>query len=472
MMSKILIIEDDRLFCRMLSGKINAMGHEMRCAYTLEQGLQEALSDAFDIVFLDVHLPDGDGIESIPMFRDVSSSPEIIIMTERGDPKGAELAIRSGVWDYIEKTSSLDEITLRLIRAISFRETRLLNTCRVLEADGIIGSSPGIRRCLDQASMASSTDASVLITGETGTGKELLARAIHKNSKRAGNKFIVVDCASLSQNMAQSILFGHDKGAYTGAVRSRHGLVKLSDKGTLFLDEVGELPMSIQKVFLRVAQEKRFRPLGNSEEIDSDFRIIGATNRNIDSMTKDGSFRKDLLFRLKAITIDIPPLRDRKEDISDIAMNCIKNKCIRSKIPLKTCTPEFMSTIMDYDWPGNVRELINTVDHSLAVSGNNPTIFSRHLPDDIRVKKALSNMIKSSRSNIETGQASAYDAVPTMREIRYQVTAKAEREYLHNILFLTKGDVQKARGIAGLSRARFYELMKKYEINLSEENLL
>lgn len=458
--AKILIIEDDRLLCKMLGSKFREMGHEPVCAFTLEHGVQEVCTGPYDVVFLDVYLPDGDGIRAIPRIRDVSSRPEIIIMTGAGDPEGAEIAIRSGVWDYIEKASSTNSITLALIRALQYREMKLAKLRPPVKRDGIIGSSVPMQNCIEQVGLAASGDASVLITGETGTGKELIARAIHENSSRAQQEFVVVDCASLSHTLASSLLFGHGKGAYTGAVNPRNGLIKRSDNGTLFLDEIGELPLSTQKIFLRVLQERTFRPLGLDREVRSNFRVISATNRDIEKMAGEGTFRKDLLYRLKGITIDVPPLRERRGDISEIALHHIHQACLLSGKEPKECAPELLESLSLYDWPGNVRELINAMDRAFTAAGSKPAIFQKHLPDNIRVSIARGSLEQKKAHRDGMTQ----DTLPSIQELREEVLEKTEKEYLKKVLAGCGGDMEKAMLMTGLARSRFYELLRKYGV--------
>ena len=274
-MANVLIIDDDRAMCDMLSGRMRDMGHNATYALTLKAGLKQAFSESFDVVFLDVGMPDGNGLEALPKIRETPSSPEVIIITGAGSPDGAELAIKNGAWDYIEKPLSISAMSLPLIRALQYREdTRTLGSPVALDREGIVGNSPPMKACFDLMAQASASDANVLITGETGTGKELFAAAIHKNSPRAEKSFVVVDCATLPETLVESMLFGHEKGAFTGADKAKDGLIKQADGGTLFLDEVGELPLSVQKAFLRVLQERRFRPLGGKREIESDFRLV------------------------------------------------------------------------------------------------------------------------------------------------------------------------------------------------------
>ncbi len=298
-MAEILIIDDDEMMCSTLAALVERSNHRATCAMTLKQGLRQATDNDIDVVFLDVKMPDGNGLDLLPEIENCPSGPEVIIITGFGDLNGAELAIKSGAWDYIEKGFSIKEITLSLERALQYRKEKkeVAQTRKMvpLKRDKIIGNSVALNHCLEMVAQSAESEANVFITGETGTGKELFARAVHDNSLRRHEKFVVVDCTSLPETLVESLLFGHEKGSFTGADKARDGLVKQADKGTLFLDEVGELPMVLQKAFLRVLQEHRFRPLGSNREVESNFRLIAATNRDLDAMVTEGTFRSDLL---------------------------------------------------------------------------------------------------------------------------------------------------------------------------------
>ena len=292
-------------------------------------------------------------------------------------------------------------------------------------------------------SEATSTDVNVLITGETGTGKELFAKAIHDNSRRAGESFVVVDCAALQGTLIESILFGHEKGAFTGAVQSRVGLIKQADGGTLFLDEVAELPLSLQKVFLRVLQERRFRPLGAQKEVESNFRLIAATNRDLEGMVRLGQFREDLLYRLRAQTIALPPLRESKEDIVPIAVYHTEKICKRSGLDAKTFSSDFIEALLSYHWPGNVRELVNAIERAVAAASSASTLFRKHLPREMRIE-----LIRTSTGNhsLSGGKTDILPAnhLPPLKELRASVYAKAEKEYLTDLLKMTAGNINQA----------------------------
>jgi two-component system NtrC family response regulator len=465
-MANILIIDDDPLICETIGNVVKRMGHEAACAYSLKEGLEMLGSRLIDVVFLDVRLPDGSGLEALPQFQSAPSLPEVIILTGYGDPDGAELAMRHGVWDYIQKPSSVDALILPLVRALQYREEKKAKQAALpLKREGIVGSSTQITRCLDLLAQVANSEANVLVTGETGTGKELFAVAIHQNSRRAHKNFVVVDCAALPETLVESILFGHEKGAYTGADRPRDGLILQADGGTLFLDEVGELPLSVQKSFLRVLQQKKFRPVGGKNEIQSDFRLIAASNRDLDQMVGQNRFREDLLFRLRAFMIEIPPLRERKEDIRDLLSHYMVELCDRYRIEGKDLSPELMDLLLSYPWPGNVRELIHALERTLISARYERVLFPKHLPTHIRVQAARSSV--GEKEPESSSLAPSPRAFPTIQEMRDRVVDEAERKYLHDLLSFTQGNIQEACRISGLSRSRFYLLLKKYRISKS-----
>ena len=461
-MALILIIDDDKAICTAVASVITAMGHNAAYALTLGEGLRKILSHTYDVVFLDVRLPDGNGLKTLPAIRETSSAPEVIIVTGEGSQDGAQLAIESGAWDYMEKPLSPKEITLQLTRVLQYRQKKSPPTTSfLLMRDEIIGSSSQIQSCLALVTHAANNDSNVLITGETGTGKELFARAIHKNSKRAGKNFVVVDCGALTETLVKSIIFGHQKGAFTGADNTHVGLIKQADGGTLFLDEVGELPQSVQPAFLRVLQERCFRPVGGQAEISSDFRLVAATNRDLDQMTQAAKFRSDLLFRLRAIHIDLPPLSKRGQDIRSLAFHYMAKLCDHHGLGLKGFSPEFIESLTAYSWPGNVRELVNTLESALALSQNEPTLFPFHLPKKIRIKLARSSISKQATTKtIPATTRQSSDPFPDLRLL----IEKTESAYFQDLFRHTQGKIQTVCRISGLSRANVYKRIKKYNI--------
>ncbi len=451
----------------MLFDMVRSMKHDATCAFTIKEGLKAASSGTFDVVFLDVRLPDGNGLEILPEIREAKSSPEVVIITGVGDANGAEIAIRNGAWDYLQKPLEPKKLVLPLNRVLQYRDDlkKARKPAVALKFDGVVGTSPQMRSCLDALAQAASSDANVLITGETGTGKELFANTIHDNSSRADKNFVVVDCAALPQTLVGSILFGHEKGAFTGADKASVGLIKDADAGTLFLDEVGELPLDIQKNFLRILQEHRFRPIGSRKELTSDFRLLAATNRDLKKMVQTNEFREDLFFRLQSLTIEIPPLRERHQDIKDLATHYIIKICERYGTETKGLSPDLFEATALYHWPGNVRELVNTIEEMLLNARFEPTIYARHLPEHIRIHAAQASVKNTGAVEaLPQEDGASAPALPPLQEVRDTALARVEKKYLKDLMKLTNRNIKEACRISGLSRSRLYSLMQKYNV--------
>jgi two-component system NtrC family response regulator len=463
--ARILVVDDDEGMCYTLTRMAEEEGHDARSAHTLKEGLEMIRSGAFDVVFLDVRLPDGSGIQAIPRVQTIANPPEIIIVTGYGDKDGAKTALKSGVWDYIEKPARIDALRLSLKRALQYRRQNIsLRDPLSIERGGIVGSSSKLAMCLSLMAHAAQSDASVLICGDTGTGKELFARAIHNNSVRADKPFVVVDCASLTRNLTESILFGHAKGAFTGADKASQGLILKAHGGTLFLDEVGELPLNLQKNFLRVLQEKRFLPVGAQEELASNFRLVSATNCDLDAEVEAGRFRQDLLFRLRSIMIELPPLRDRKKDIREIVQHQVKTVRHRLNLPAKEISDEFFEALEAYNWPGNIRELINTVDHALAMEPTCPTLYPKHLPEHIRMHTigGKQDELEEIYTDMFSAAAGPAGGFPLLKDYRRSAIESIEKWYISKLMPRCGDDIDKACKVSGLKRARLYQLIKKY----------
>jgi two-component system, NtrC family, response regulator len=464
-MAKVLIVDDDEIFCGMLSRVVGNLQHDAVSVSTIAEGLSEVACREYDVVFLDVRLPDGNGLEALSQFTGSASAPEVIIITGAGDPNGAELAIKSGAWDYIQKPSPLQNMTLPFMRALQYRREKQarsrVSSITALKREGIVGSSPQMLECLDVLARVAGTDANVLIAGETGTGKELFAAAVHANSLRANRPFVVVDCSTLPETLVEGMLFGHDRGAFTGADKARQGLIKQADGGTLFLDEVGELPLNVQKAFLRVLQERRFRPLGNKTEIESDFRLVAATNRDLQNLVALGRFRDDLLFRLKSFTVKLPPLRGRKEDITELTIHHLARLAQRYGVGLKGYSPDFQEALSVYPWPGNVRELFHALESAMAAARFEATFFPKHLPEEIRIhftRATLSSCASESRAPAPDRQQ--LSVLPLFKDFRDNL----EQQYLRELMSASGGSIKQACRISGLSRSYLYELLKHHGI--------
>lgn len=463
-MANILIIDDDKLICDWITNVITRLGHHPVSTSLLREGLEKVRSEPFDIVFLDVQMADGSGLEIMSEIKTARSSPEIIVITGLGDPDEAELAIKNGAWDYLEKPASFEAIKLPILRALEYRAEREPGKpSMVLKRNGLIGDSQKITSCLELLAQAASSDVNVLITGETGTGKELFAKAVHYNSSRTKRNFVIVDCTALPETLVESVLFGHARGAFTGADRSEAGLIRQANGGTLFLDEIGELPFSIQKRFLRVIQEHRFRPVGGHQEIESDFRLVAATNRDLENMVREGGFREDLFFRLRTLIIELPPLRELHEDIKKLTVFYINDLCERFGIAQKEASPEFWDIVTEYKWPGNVRELIQSLEKALLAAKDEPVLFPKHLPTHIRIQvKRNSFSQKPASQGKPEIRSSVSKEPPQLKEIRKTAVSETEQQYLKDLISYVGGDINEACRISGLSRSRFYTLLRKY----------
>jgi len=501
---RILVIDDDQEVRGTMLSLLTRMLLDCETAATLADGLDMLEGDEFDLVFLDVRLPDGNGLDALPQIKAMPGSPEVIILTGQGDPDGAELAIQGGVWDYLVKPSPIKQTMLSVQRALKYHMEKKGAAPVALDLEDMVGHGPEMRQVFDFIAQAARSHAGVLITGETGTGKELTARTIHENSVRKGGRFVVVDCASLTETLVESTLFGHRKGAFTGAEKDRTGLVKLADGGTLFLDEVGEMPMTTQKSFLRVLQEKRFRPVGETREDHSDFRIVSATNRNLERMVAEGRFRGDLLFRLKTMSLELPPLRCRLGDIKSLAMHHVGRLCDQYGMPVKGFGSDFFEILSGYDWPGNVRELFNVLERAFVAADEERTLYAMHLPRDVRIKVAKASLggapdrscreaavtaapevpvaarrpaplaaverVEAEADPAELIEPPALDgldtlfarATPTLKEFK----ARMERRYLEQLIAMHDGDVKAILTDSGLSRSHFYALLKKNDIQM------
>ncbi|GAB6907899.1 putative two component, sigma54 specific, transcriptional regulator, Fis family [Desulfosarcina cetonica] len=484
----ILIIDDDPEVCGTLLSLLSRMQLAGESARSLNAGLAKLEKGRFDLVFLDVRLPDGNGLDALARIKLMPGSPEVIILTGQGDPDGAELAIQGGVWDYLVKPSPVKQTLLSIQRVLKYRKEKQGTTPVVaLDLSHLVGRGSEMRGIQDFIAQAARSQAGVLINGETGTGKELTARTIHENGTRAANRFIVVDCAALTETLVESTLFGHRRGAFTGADRDRTGLIKLADGGTLFLDEVGEMPLNIQRVFLRVLQEKRFRPVGENREESSDFRIIAATNKNLEDEVRAGRFRDDLLFRLKTMNVTLPPLRCRKEDIRDLVMFHVRKLAKRYDTPEKGVGSDFLEVLETYHWPGNVRELFNVLERAFVAAGEEGTLYAMHLPKELRISAAKASIIGKrppcapSPNRASDGNRTNAPSPPPFQGDIDMILAEAtpslkafksmmEQRYLRKLIAMTRGDLAAILSISGLSRSHFYALLKKNRIAFKQDD--
>jgi len=387
--ASILLIDDDDSLRRVMEFSLTEAGHKVQTAASGEDGLRLFEKDSFDAVITDITMPGMSGMEVLAKVRRRDAHIPVIVITAYGTIESAVLAMKQGAFDYITKPVSRDELRLTLEKAVRMRRLEKENVELRAEVtdrysfESIIGSSEKMKEVLDLAGRVAASDASLLITGETGTGKELLAKGVHFNSRRADGPFVAVNCAAIPETLIESELFGHVKGAFTGAVRDKEGKFELADGGTLFLDEIGDLRIDLQAKILRTLQEREVDRVGGGKPVAVDARVIAATNKDIERAVKEGAFREDLYYRLNVITLSIPPLRERKEDIPLLVNHFLKKFNKDAGVLMDAAA---LSALTAYGWPGNVRELENVIERA-SVLKRGPLITREELPEKLKKEK-------------------------------------------------------------------------------------
>lgn len=396
----VLVVEDDEALRRAVSANLETAGYSVRAVSDAPSAVEVLKAERFDIILCDFKMPQVDGIAFIGQCREVAPDSAVVLMTAFGSHEIATKAIRAGAYDYISKPFSQEELLLTF-KKIEEREKlkaenedlRSVITQRY-SFSNIIAHSESMKRIFETVKRLSNFNTTVLITGESGTGKELLARAIHHNSPRRGQPFVAINCGAIPENLMESELFGHKKGSFTDATRDKRGLFEEASGGTIFLDEIGELPLHLQVKMLRVLQEQQIRRVGDEQQIKVDVRVIAATLRNLEDDVAAGRFRDDLFYRLNVVSIDIPPLRERPEDIPILTQHFVRKHNKKLGLNISIIRPEVMKCFMDYHWRGNVRELENCVERALVLA-ENEAIDLEGLPEPIRACASTEGMPKT-----------------------------------------------------------------------------
>ena len=457
---RILIVEDERDMLFGLQRILSKQGHNVEIAETGSIGVEKVDKSFFDIVITDLKMPGVDGIELLRKVKEAYSDTMVIVITGYGTVESAVEAMKLGAYDYITKPFDAEHINMvvrKALRQISLTVENKYLKQKIKEAkdfQNIIGKSQKMQAVFKIADQVSSTNTTVLILGESGTGKELLARYIHYNSPRKDKVFVPVNCAALRETLLESELFGHEKGSFTGAVSTKRGLMEIASGGTFFFDEIGDVSPPIQGKLLRVLQEREFMRVGGTDTISADIRLIAATNKNLEQCIKERTFREDLYYRLNVVSIHLPPLKERKEDILPLAQFFLRR--FNNKMGKKICEiqQDVLGVLMGYDWPGNVRELENVLERTVVLATED-TIEISHLPDRLL------------EAHIESG--------PVFRGLSYkeakqQVVDSFSKEFLERLLQMCKGNISKAAKQARMDVANFRRLMRKYGIQAKEHN--
>lgn len=401
--AKILYVDDEVSALKVLSAIIKKAGFDVITASTAEEAISLLKKTEVNSIILDYRLPGMDGIDMLKWLKQEGIKVPTVMLTAYGTIEKAVEAMKLGAYHYLIKPVDpelLINVINEAINKYSLYSQDVLSTQLQHNFPEIIGKSKAMEEIFYIMEMVSETNANVLITGETGTGKELVARAIHRKSTRSSKPFIIVDCTTIPENLIESELFGHEKGAFTGATDKKIGLMEFADGGTVFLDEVGELPISLQKKFLRFLQEKEFQRIGGTSRIKVDVRIISATNRNLEKDVKENIFREDLYWRLNVVRINLPSLKERKDDIPLLVNHFLKKFAKENNKPIPQLEPEVMDALISYDWPGNIRELANVIERAIVLSSSG-IISMKYLPKRIQEKTGWAIPVENSFNLIE-----------------------------------------------------------------------
>jgi DNA-binding NtrC family response regulator len=410
-----------------------------------------------DLVILDINLPGMDGLAVLAEATQLNHSPLVIVITAYGSEKVAVEAMKRGAYDYIAKPFEIEDLRLTVARALEklqLKEENLQLRTELEKRSGIgriLGQSSAMRKVFDLIEKVSQSDITVLIQGESGTGKELVAREIHHRSSRFGKSFITMNCAALPENLIESELFGHEKGAFTGAVKQRKGKFEIAHEGTIFLDEIGDMSLNTQSKVLRILQEKKFERLGGNETLEVDARIISATHKDLLTEMEKGNFRQDLYYRLKVIDITIPPLRERREDIPILVEHYIKEFAERHNKEVQGIDPDALKQIMEFHWPGNVRQLVNILERAVVLAAR-PILRTEDLPEDLNI-----------RSGFSEGFLDELMHLP-FKEAKERITTHFMKEYLTRKLHNNQGNISHTAAELGIHRQSLQMMLRRLGI--------
>jgi len=457
-----LVVDDDPIICESCEITLTEEEHTVKTTLSGKEALEEINKGMFDIALIDLKMPEMDGIEVLQSIK--KSSPEITVIMITGYPtvETAVKAQRLGAFDYVLKPFAPDELNIVVARALDnielVRENQRLRQQLKdkYNFDNIVSNSKKMHEIYKLIEKVAPTDSTILIYGESGTGKELIARAIHDNSRRKDKQFITVDCAVLSENLLESELFGHVKGSFTGATMDKPGLFEIASGGTVFLDEIGNISLNVQKKLLRVLQEREFMRVGGREVKKIDIRLIAATNRNLEAMVAEGTFREDLFYRLNIVPIQLPPLRERKEDIPLLACHFLEKYSKETNKNVDNISAEAMELLVSYNWPGNVRELENLIER-IVVTTEEKTVLPGHL-----------SFIQGSRNNTVVAVPKTSDELKEIKKtLREKAVEDVEKLFVVEALKRNDWNVTRTADDVGMLRQNFQTLMRKYSVHRS-----
>ncbi|HEY1235168.1 MAG TPA: sigma-54 dependent transcriptional regulator [Candidatus Binatia bacterium] len=455
-MAQILIADDDAASCQLFAEVLEREGYKVDQVHTGEEALARLRERLHDLLLVDVRMPGMSGLAVTRAIRKESPSLPILVMTAFGSIETAIEAIREGAFDFISKPMNLEELKKSVARALPQQQQQAVQKKAVEAIEGgdqfgvVIGKSPAMVEVYKTIARVAPTKSTVLILGESGTGKELIARAIHEHSARAAKPFVAVDCGALTDTLLEGELFGHVRGAFTGAVHDKKSVFEEAEGGTCFLDEINDISLHLQAKLLRVLQEHEVRRVGASKSTKIDVRVVAATNKELEPLVSKGALREDLYYRLKVVSIYLPPIRERPEDIPSLAEYFLRRYSHESGKSVTSISKEAMKLLCDYTWPGNVRELENVIDRAVALSRQS-LMTPEDLPVEVRERKASF----SSRHRAQQEEF-FFPGTPTMDEVK--------KQYLLNVLGLTQGNIARAAKILDMDRRSLYRMLLRYKI--------
>ncbi|HEY7715217.1 MAG TPA: sigma-54 dependent transcriptional regulator [Candidatus Binatia bacterium] len=460
---QILVVDDNPNLLELIRMRLESADYEVVATGDEAQAVNALKEKFFDLCIVDLMLANGDGLTLMDEFRGINPEVPTIILTAHGSIESAVEAMRRGAYSYLTKPFEPTDLLLQIERALENRKLnyeikRLKDIINErFDFANIVGRSGKMRAVLDVVSRIAKLDSTVHIHGESGTGKELIAKAIHLASDRKDKPFVALNCAALPESLLESELFGHEKGAFTGAVKSTRGLFTQAHGGTLFLDEIGDMPRATQSKLLRVLQERQFYPVGSEVPLEVDVRVIVATNKDLEEQVRKGMFRDDLFYRIHVIPVYLPPLRERKDDIVPLVEHFLRKYSQHMKKEVKGLTPEALRKLMIHDWPGNVRELENTIEYAVAMTQSD-------MVTDDYILQGKSATVERAPSFSHEGPEDSSAGLRPLKDARDAF----ERDYLIQVLSMTEGNVSQAAKLAGKYRADFYDLLKKHDLKAHE----
>ncbi len=462
---RILVIDDEMIVCESCQSILEEEGYVVEIALSAREAFKKMKENPFNIVITDLKMPEIDGMEVLKKFRKEYPDTIVIMITGFGTVDTAVGAMKLGAFDYIPKPFTPDEVSIVVKKAVEKRDLLLENIYFRQELQekygfhNIVGKSKKMREIYRIIAKVAMTDSTVLIYGQSGTGKELIARAIHFNSPRGDKQFVTVDCAVLSENLLESELFGHIKGSFTGAITTKPGLFEVADGGTVFLDEVGNISLSVQAKLLRVLQEGEFTPVGGTKAKKVDIRLIAATNKDLEKMIREEAFREDLYYRLNIVPIYLPPLKERQEDISLLSAHFLKKYSEEMGKTVMGFTPEAMEKLMIYSWPGNVRELENVIERTVVMIEEEMVRPGHLMLPGQQEKAGMGDYIPMTSEELKE----------IKKKLRERIVEDVERTFVLNALERHNWNVTRAAEEVGMIRTNFQALMRKYNLRARGE---